>query len=404
MNKKRLFKIWLALVLLSVSLQIGFAMIHKVQGDSNSVQHRLYKMEHGKKVFNWSGLLSFSQVTALKVVKDEKTFTERVQYPKAPKFDLVAPTYNAEKFVADKITRTIKDSLKKMTYNHSFDYDGQSFKVLQAKDLKMPRIPQPTIEMKLKGTASPEAKKYGYEASLQVGHRELENQKLAEARMTRTADSLKKNFSGISFKITKREAEELQLKDSTEIGKVLKDPSLLGKMRYVEAKIKIISYHVKVIPCPSPVVPLLLLGLLFLSFPKWKRRPSTLVAEERELERERTFMSGDEYVGRLILLVVAMLIAFWILFVLRDYMWWILLAGVIGTIVYFLIRNIGRPISLAFPNPPPWWRRFITWVREGWQTFLDLWRRGIICRTLLILLILFIIISRLCGWWHWDGW
>ncbi len=340
----RLVKIWIIVILASIVWEIGFAIIHKAQGDAISVQHRFYKMKHGKKVFNWAGLLSPIQVTALKVVKDEKTFTEKVQYPKAPKFDLVAPTYNAEKFVADKITRTIKDSLKKMTYNRSFDYDGQSFKVLQTKDLTMPMIPQSTIEMKLKGTASPEAKKYGYEASLQVGHREPENQKLAEARMTRTADSLKKNFSGISFKITKREAEELQLKDSHEIDKVLKDPGLLDKLRFVEAKIKIISHHVKVIPCPSPIVPLLLLGLLFLLFPKWKNRPSTLATEERELERKRAPVSEDEHVGRLIL-------------------------------------------------------------SSSWSDgFLHFWRMGIICRVILILLILFIIISRLCGWWHWDGW
>ncbi len=375
---EKIIKIFLCAILASVLYQVGFALIHANQGDTVTIQSRFTKVEDGKKVFNWAGVFTPTQVTAFKTTEKVTNFTERVTYPVAPKFDLVAPSDSKEDVVASKISKVIQDSLRKITYNNALNYDGTSFAVLQASGDSMPVVSKPQIVLSLIGTASPEAKKYGFRESMEPGCFEVENQKLAEARLDRTQKLLSEKLAKTNFRITKTEAKEIQFQNEKEVASAVADPTLLNAMRYVEAKVIITSQNVKVIPCPSPILLLLWLGALYfllsyLSRIKWAepqvpvipvRRVATIARVEEPKEEVYNFN------------FVWFLLGAGTLYILYQWLGWraILFAGILAMAygLYYLLKKskqlvyVPQEKTVKEKTPRSWiFAEYIGWSIAG---------------------------------------
>lgn len=257
--------------IVSFLFQMGWTGYRSSQSDHTEQYGRFHTSDDN---FNWWSLISPLQSEAQKISGyDTVRFSHKVIYPYGRKFNLVEPEsgFTPEKIAADEITKVINDSISRIKVNYLFDYDGTSASIRQYSNPQMVTVEKLVAFLSAFGTASPEAKKYGFAKSIQPGHIEQENLDLAKARLNRTADFLETN----GFKIVSRNSTEIQFNSATEANLALANPSILDSMRYVLVNVTIPIQKLEVTTMTLPIMlPLwLVLSVLGLSLIPRLRRP-----------------------------------------------------------------------------------------------------------------------------------
>lgn len=340
-----------ALNLLAESI---YGILGLMNGEKIAVYPRLQKEDSdGKKIFNIWGLLSPLAVERQKTIYDTVRFTEKVIYPVAPKFQLVAPSdTRAETFVANKISKVISDTIDKIKIRLKYDYDGQSLATRNAANPKTVKLQDPKVDLWLLGTASPESTKDGFEKSIQPGNLEKENAILAEQRLKRTGALLKRNLTKLkigSVRILRQNSKELQLKDSNEVAQVIANPGLLDTMRYVKADVRIPLQKLVITPITTPIAfPLWFLIFTGLALLLGSSRKKAELEEEsieptKPLRDPKKFSWG--WLWKILSVIVCLVCLAW-LFVVLDYMsleylFWIIYACMLLfalAIIFTLLR------------------------------------------------------------------
>ena len=219
--------------------------------------NRFHKIVDHKKVFNWLGFISPTQLETQTMVYDTVFFTQKVLYPLGPQFNLVSPSdSNAEAVVAQTIAQTIADTIHKIKFNLQWDYDGQALTVRDAAHPTTPKMQSPKIILSLVGTASPESQKDGFWKSIQPGQLEPENAALAKARLDRTAPLVLDNLHRLgvdSIRLDGLESAELQFSETDSPEDSLTAVAMLDSMRYVEAFVWIPVQRLEIKPATAPV-------------------------------------------------------------------------------------------------------------------------------------------------------
>ncbi len=255
----------IAVIIASALYLISFALIQKSKGNEVRAYHRLYKIENGEKKFNYLGIVSPVQVEGVKLVDTTLWYDFSVPYPIAPKFKVIAPSDNIEALIAKQLADMLADSIEKMKYNLILDYDRQALAVREAQGIEAPKLPKPSLELSAYGTASPEAGKNGFMASIQPGVLEPENANVAQARVERTVplvlDNLKmRGYDSVTVKsVTSAEEQfsETDMVDSTTA------VAMLPKMRYVRIFGPVTLKQAQITPAMAPIAfPIELLSVL----------------------------------------------------------------------------------------------------------------------------------------------
>ncbi len=371
----------IALLIASIVYFTIQTAVRASKGDHIAVYPRFMKVdENGNHSFNWWALLSPIQGEGQNVITDTIQFGKTVIYPVAPHFDVVAPESDtAEAYVAQAIAQEIADTLKKISLDSSWDYDGQGSAVRRAAQPNTLSVEKPSVSLSLHGTASPEAVKYGFWQSIQPGVLEPENALLAQARLQRTTGLLVGDIHDLGVQqvsITDTSSEELQFSE-TDMPDSSTAAAMLPSMRYVRANVTIPVQRLVVTPYESPIALPIWLGLLSLGL-LWlltrERKPEEKKEEVVEyVEVERPYIpQQDEPKG---CSVGFLLIPFILLF---RFIWW-------------LLRGIWRVVS---------W--IVEQVVRGCKWYL---RRPTCCQVLIISLLLnlitvVVILGLLLGWWH----
>lgn len=394
-------------MLVSIIFLTSLSFYSSLQGDKVTVYTRFFTTDSTGKHFNWPGILSPVQIESQKVLTDTIRFTHKVVYPYGKNFQCVAPQdTTAENFVASEIARVIQDSIDKISFDTSLDYDSKSLAVRKSANPTTRELAKPTIELKLFGTASPEARKYGFEQSLMPNHFESENDTLARQRLERTATILeKKGFSAISTSYT-----ELQFSDSLSAMMAIQNPAILDSLRWVEADVTIATERLEVTPATAPVLfPFWLwlssFGLLMLwrlRLPKLQRPKIYWGTWSWDWNAVWQFLKILSYC-----IVIAVVLATLIVFV--DWKWVLLILALLGAaallyllssnidaitnaITDFFLRVIRTFISIALfiwkllVSVWEWiigiWRRFTAWVSRirrrliiCWAALTPCWKR-----------------------------
>ena len=243
--------------IVSISLLLLFGMWAHHNNQTIETYNRFHKIVDHKKVFNWWGFISPTQVETQAMVHDTVFFTKKVVYPVSPQFDLVSPSdSNAEAVVAQTIAQTIADTIHKIKFNLQWDYDGQARAVRDAVHPPTLQMQSPKVILSLVGTASPESQKDGFWKSIQPGQLEPENAVLAKARLDRTAPLVLSNLHRLgvdSIRIDGLESTELQFSETDSPEDSLTAVVMLDSMRYVEAFVWIPVQRLEITPVTSPV-------------------------------------------------------------------------------------------------------------------------------------------------------
>ncbi len=270
--KKYAIKVTFYLFVTTILFLVGLGIYHSIKGNEVAIYPRFQKSEGKSSEFNWCSPFFPIQFEYQKLETFEFKFDHRVKYPIAPKFNVVHGIDSSEIIVANEIADFIYDSLHYIQFNLGFDLDGQSLAVRTAKSPWTLHVNKAYLtELNFKGTASPEALKYGLEKSLQPGAFEPENANLAKGRLELTDSLTKANLAKRGVDLTKTlivlNSEELQL-DSADVKKAMTDSSILDEMRYVQATIKGRAQRLIITPVLLPIGFLfwILLLLLLISF------------------------------------------------------------------------------------------------------------------------------------------
>jgi hypothetical protein len=324
---KKLLKFCAILIAISAIYQTSWSGYRSLEGETLQTYNRFHK--GGNSEFNPWGLLSPLQNESQVIIHDTLRFKHRVIYPVAPHFNLVEPSYSPEAKVAKEIMNVILDSLRRVAYDFSFDYDGQSFAVRQHVNPKTLKPDKPSVDISLLGTSSPEAIRYGLTESLSPGKYEDENANLAKERLLRTYNILKEEISNdnVDFDIyfSSLNSEELQLKSQSEVEKAILDPSILNKMRYVDADISIITQKVKIDTTTAPIALPIWAALLY--FLLWKIYRWMADAPRRRYSR-KNLPSKNSKIIWWILVAIAAIVAYAAILSLLP-LWLIILISII---------------------------------------------------------------------------
>jgi hypothetical protein len=159
---KKVILVMVGIFALNLLAESIYGILGLMNGEKIAVYPRLQKEgADGKNHFNYWGLLSPLAVERQKTIYDTVRFSEKVIYPVAPKFELVAPNdTKAEIFVANKISKVIADTIDKIKIRLKYDYDGQSLATRNAANPKTVKLQDPKVDLWLLGTASPESAKF----------------------------------------------------------------------------------------------------------------------------------------------------------------------------------------------------------------------------------------------------
>jgi len=252
-------------VIFCVSLTLGLILLpvlwatyySVIKGDKIHTYNRFYATDGIHEQFNPWALISPIQIEKQSIVNDTIRFKHKVIYPCAQNYLGIG-----ENFISDQISNFISDSVVRIEIKNKEDFDRTSYGVREYKNPEIRRVNKPYVSnLSLIGTASPEWIGYGFKKSIQPGHIEKENLRLAKERLFNISKILEKN----GFTINRKRITEIQLSKES-VNAVLKDKNLLNEMRYVEAKGNIIVEKVKIttIILPFVMIPLwfLLLGLI----------------------------------------------------------------------------------------------------------------------------------------------
>lgn len=218
--------------------------------------------DSNSKKFNGWAIFSPIQVEKQKLDSAVKTFTRRIILPLSSDFKFVNTNEKWENLMAKEIVR-IADSAMETIQTYRFDYDHTSKEVRDYAKPKELTVPHYVLYINLKGTASPESEKEGYDNSIYPGHFEKENGRLARER----AQNIAKYIKAMGYPVGIIESTELQL-SKDEYWQALKDRSILDKMRYVDVTINILYKRLEVQTLTLPVLlPIwILLSVLTLVF------------------------------------------------------------------------------------------------------------------------------------------
>lgn len=387
---KKLFNFSLAISILSILFLFGFAIVKSAQGEHVTAYWRFYESDSvGKRpYFNWFSTVFSPQVESQRVYKDTILFTHRVKYPFAKKFQVVEPfDKNADTAIAKEIAKVIKDSIASIHYRLWGNIDNNSVRVRNYAQPKTIAAVRDSLSLFLFGTASPEAGKYGFIKSIQPGHREPENKRLAANRLSRTENILIRKLKADNITVTKivsAKSDELQLTkeevDSVAAGHL----EILDRMRYVDASVKIITQRVVVTPVTAPILlPVWIYLLYLLSLIRFKRPEKE---EEKTEEQRKPFNWARLFriiLGTLsIVAIVVLIYYFW------DAIIVYLLVGVAFIVLALLVSLI-----VMYSNEIG---RFFVWLWEAlcalWlairRFFQRWWPRRWECQLVVILLLL----------------
>ena len=250
---KKFVVVCLVISVISFLAQFGWTGYRSSQGDDTQSYGRFHAADSTKVSFNWWSLLSPMQSEAQRISgHDTVKFTHKVIYPYGEKFNLVEPEsgFTPEKMAADEITKVINDSISRIKVNHLLDYDETCGSVRQYSNPQMVTIQKPVASLNAFGTASPEAKKYGFKESIQIGHIEKENVLLAQARLNRTSKFLEEN----GFIIASKNSTEVQFTTKEEVDLALINPTILDSMRYVVVDVMIPIQKLEVTTMTLPIM------------------------------------------------------------------------------------------------------------------------------------------------------
>lgn len=379
--KKFLFAC-VSLTLISIFFLSGLSGYRSLQGDDVRVYTRFFTTDSTGTHFNWYGIFSPVQTETQKTVTHTMKFSHKVIYPYGKNFQCIAPDDStAEEFVAQEIARVINDSLTKISYNTSFDYDKTSLAVRKSANPSTRQLAKPTVILSLFGTASPEARKYGFQESLMPGHIEPENTGLSGQRLERTAARLEQK----GFPATVKSWQEIQFRDTASALSAVANPYILDTMRYVQANVVMPVQRLEITPVTVPVLlPIWLWLLPFSLMLLWRLRLPKM--QRPKFEWGEWSWGGLWDFLKILLscigvsaLVTAMLMFF-------DWRW--LLLFLIPVVIGFLWAMIKtmKPFFLwlfAFLVDFIDWianivMALIQWIRQTWYRFVNwlrYWRR-----------------------------
>ena len=340
---KKFANVCAALFAIGALTLISFIAINVIKGNHIEVYTRFSKEVDGKKAFNLLGLLSPIQVESQHTITDTAEIITAVGYPVAPKFQCVAPTGTPEEVnVAHQIAKQIEDTVNSISITSWLDYDATSSEVRNAANPNTITVAKPKIILHLEGTASPEAAKDGFMASVQPNVYEPENADLAKQRLDRTTHILldRLHSKGIDTVHMSKKSYELQFSKSvTDSIWVI---SQLGKMRYVSAYVLIPMSKLEVSTITVPILLPFWLGLITWTLIFLAGLFKSKKKEEEEKSKS-TNWSCKKFFQRLIavLLWIAMIVAC----VYAIYLFWkiivaLLIIITLGLIIYGLYRFI----------------------------------------------------------------
>lgn len=378
-----------------------FVILKDIQGERVSSPYlRFQKMGRGdNRTFNWTALLMPVQIESDRTVTDTMHFTHRVIYPIAPQFAIVEPfDKRADTLIAKEIASVIADSLRSIELRPwpLGNLDGQSIAVRQYVHPEPMMINgKSSINLSLTGTASPEAEKYGFEASIEPGSKEKENEILAMNRLNRTKNLLLRKLRSDGITLSQKpelHSEELQLSRIQKDSVLKGHKEILDRMRYVDAEVQIVKERSVVTYATSPILlPLLLLLLGLLSrirfaptrIPTMHQRESLEPASALPPPPKEPFDWKSFWVAIGALGVIALLIY------LRDYLFWILLGLLILLTLFLAVRNrkvIGEIIEALWLWLRGIWYAFTAWIRRWWP-------RRAVCRRIVVGLLLSLLLN-----------
>lgn len=386
--------ICLAITIASLLFLVGWSRHHSLQGENTIYYWRFHTVdENGITKFNWNGIHSPVQVESRRVLIDTLNVINKVIYPYGEKFKMIPPDTDADIMVAGEMGKAIKESISKIVIKNNLDYDGTSLGVRRYENPSIPRLAVVDVYNKITGTASPDAKKYGFKNSIMPGHLEDENLKLSEERLDRTSSILE----GMGFRINEKVFMELQFADTLSALEAIVDPSILESMRYVEVKTKVTYQRLEVKTMTAPIAIPFWLGLIALGLsllvPLFKksvkvksRKPDYISPEEDETEGSYwpNFHHWDEWDGAKIMFAFAfifILIVFGFLLCIWGIV--VLVFPAIAAVVYlviFIYKHTGRLIKTALIQ-----------IRMTWHVFLIWWRYLPDCCKILLFVVPFLI-------------
>ncbi len=394
MYLKKLLIIWVVAVVSIFLCQIIFASYHVVNGHTVVWQTRFYKINQAEKVFNPWSLVSPIQVTSFEKNKYSKKFTKKFIFPVSD----ATLSVDGMQIVANQIKKFTEETKSMLVKNSTYDYDNQSFSVLAKKTL--PQVHLPEMKLLLNSSASPEFRKNGFAESIQIGVREPENKKLSQARLENMYSLVTKvHIPNVTFQ--KGNASETQLKDSAMVRRVLENPSLLDSLRYAEVIIMANGEDITVTPFTTPILPFIFLGLLFLV-------PYVRI-KKTNLTRPQILRSIKNIIPWVLIGCAVIFLGY----ILREYIIYIIILVTLVTLIYFISQTSWEKGVIKWPRFSwDWFKNFYHFLKKKLLQFLwylgvilvHWWHRGSWYGKVLLVFILFTIISRLCGWWHWDGW
>jgi hypothetical protein len=383
----------LTIVIVSAVFLIAFSGMHHSKGHDITAYDRFHKEVNGKREFNYWALVSPVQTESQSIVNDTVRFTERVYYPLAPVFKVVA--------------QAIADTVNKVKLDLGLDYDQQSTQVRAAHHVPTPKLTEPHIFLSLHGTASPEAANHGFNKSIKPGNFEPENAQLAAARVERTHGLLiqdLKNLGIDSVTVASVTSEELQFSE-TDVVDSSTAVAMFPDMRYVIASVDIPMQRLVITPAIAPVaLPIWLIGLLLLALLLRGLGHRKSLAPADALEEAYAFIEKSDdpksFYDRnswWILFVIIVLGAIITLVTILWFFGWYILMFLVAVLILWLMiwihENLIKKVAAVMAEY--FAKKAIYWSDKPWTCkFVALWF------VLTFLLFAFLFITWLMGLWH----
>jgi hypothetical protein len=418
--KKTIFNVCIAVFFSSVLFLISFSAYNAIKGNSLKMYLRFNKVDTmGNVTFNPWSLISPFQIESQKIVKDVKFETEiTVLYPVAPTFKMINPAdTSAEITVANQIAKAIADSIKKVTINNFFNYDGTSKIVRDYINPVTIQTVKPKINLFLTGTASPEAKKYGFMQSIQPGNYEVENTDLAKQRLDRTATVLLRKLHSVGINTVKLYKKSVELQFSKSITDSIVAVKQLQNMRYVRAHVYIPMENVTITPVTAPIMLPIWIALITLLTSLFSRLRFKNSGNEEEKKQPKTFdwiqffknISATLLVLTILIagIIILPYIAKYVLIFLGLFFVGVILFGIILMIRTLSIIGLWRGTVKFFSSILQYIKRGICWILLYSVIYIsniyEWWKVQTTCRKVLLvhfLVDVIILITWLLGWWH----
>jgi len=344
---KRLLYVILTLSLVSLAIPTIWGVSNMVAGNDVEFNQRFIT----KNGFNWKGIFSPVEVTVTERSPFTKHFSKKVFYNISSDFVTLSPKDGmAEIRVANEFKAAIDSSKSRVKMDFGFNYDGENDDVYYYHHANAPTVAKTTVIVdSMIGTASPEARSYGFLYSLMPGNTEPENAALAKRRLDRTSAIL----SRMGYKAKKLSSKELQLPSKAAAYKAAANPEMLDSMRYVQIHWTINGEYVQVTTQTAPVLLFALLGLI-----GWLLSLLPRLFKRRDDEEEKE-EADYSWLWNIVWFLMALFVFLFVITFLKEFVWIALMLLAAGCIyvMYQLLRDVGSP-SLPRIN----WRWLLKWL------------------------------------------